>query len=843
MSVSVGLSNKLVLYCRTLSVVYLCLFSVSVPSPAYHTQASLVPSLQKKKKTKGLRCVKALMEEVKCSLLSFNSALLRRSLDASSSAADARAEKDANTDSAAGASSAEALRRYCESLPFHPTEQQLLQRALPLGRSYHTLLRATQEATIGRVEGLYPAAIANGVKKILFNYAEAVKAAETPSALAALPATYALTFTLLEAIVKQQQRAEVCLPLIHSFLHNREVPAAFRRLLGESVWLALLYTTAHYIAHGVVLHARSDYFISVSVKSTPTAAVSATMGSTSTGFSGGAGEEHILYTDRLPLGVSPELGLLILAAGKERRVLLRDTDVQGGSDYLEQLALGSQDEAANAVFHSIFNAQLCHGGALLAEELAARVEAAKTLWSKALWMKVGDLPSLKVNLAALRNMFLCHRGDVWYAFVERVLPVLTDAQPARHGSGAGVAMPPVSAPLLPSLSPAAALQMTECTHTQGEKKTNAADASARESRAAASRSAYLQRIASDAFLFALSVSNLRDTAAYETFTMQVKPYSVQQADAAFAADPQTQTGRHTRSGGGAAGSTEDVARYLLLIVEAFHLQYIPPQGLLLMVSQKAMQYYQRLFSFHLGLRFSLEALAVTRSLFSEALVTNTRPSPDLRRAFSLFQLLHFMESSLGYYMQVDVISVFTAKLEEQLASAACTSVDQAKHIHDQFIWHVSEATFLTEGSEPLLRACQSLNTCATTLYALCMRYRIPYWAVDGVNETPLEVRVTLSALEARVQQEVVAVFTGHLGLGGRPWERALWSRLDFNGYFSRHHGRPAALFSLRSVGESANTLRQPSLTRAPGTGEPSRSSSGATKSRRRHISSRRTPAG
>ncbi|CAC9512710.1 Spc97 / Spc98 family [Leishmania donovani] len=761
------------------------------------------------------------MEEVKCSLLSFNSALLSQTLDAPSSAADARAA-DSNADSAAGAS-AEPFRRYCEALPFHPTEQQLLQRALPLGRSYHTLLRATQEAAVGRVEGLYPAAIANGVKKVLFNYAEAVKAAETPSALAALPATYALTFTLLEAIVKQQQRTEVCLPLLDSFLHNQEVPAAFRRLLGESVWLALLYTTAHYIAHGVVLHARPDYFIAVRAKSTETAAATAAVRSASTGFGGGAGEEHILYTDRLPLGVSPELGLLILAAGKERRVLLRDMDVQGGSDYLEQLALGSQDEAANAVFHSIFNAQLCHGGVLVAEELAARVEAAKTLWSKALWMKVGDLPSLKVNLAALRSMFLCHRGDVWYAFVERVLPVLAD--------------------VLPSLSPAAALEVAEGANAEGEKQVNAADAPARESHVAAPRSAYLQRIASEAFLFALSVSNLRDTVAYEAFTMRVKSCRVQQADAAFAADGPTRVARHTRGGGGAAGSTEDVARHLLLIVEALYLQYIPPQGLLLIVSHKAMQYYQRLFLFHLALRFSLEALAVTRSLLSEALVTNTRPSADLRRAFSLFQFIHFMESSLGYYMQVDVISVFTAKLEEQLASAACTSVDQAKRFHDQFIWHVLEATFLTEGSEPLLRACQSLNICATTLYILCMRYRIPYWAVDGVNETPVEVRATLIALEARVQQEVVAVFTGHLGLGGRPWERALWSRLDFNGYFSQHRGRPAVPVPLRSASASANTFRQPHHTRVHSTGGPSRSSSVAAKPHRHHITSRRTSAG
>ncbi|KAK7194214.1 Spc97 / Spc98 family [Novymonas esmeraldas] len=791
------------------------------------------------------------MEEVKCSLLGFHSALLQQPLAAAAGATVQRESLAGDRGGAAGgapsAAAAAALRQYCETLPFHPTEQLLLQRALPLGRVYHSLLRATQAAAVGRTEGLYPAAIASGVKRILGNYVEAVKAAETPSALAALPATYELTFTLLERMVQQQQRVEECLPMLDCFLRHQEVPPAFRRFLGESVWLALLYTTAHYVAHGVVLHARPDYFVALRTKPAEGAPAA----------SGSGAEEHVLFTDRLPPGVSTELGLLILAAGKERRVLLRDTDVQGGSDYLEQLALGSQDEAANAVFHSVFNAQLCHGGVLAAEELAARVEAAKTLWSRALWMKVGDVPALKVHLGALRSMFLCHRGDVWYAFVERVLPALAGVQSVRHGGRRDAERAPVSQ--LTSLAPPTGIRIDGAAAAganEEEEEEEASGAAGRVSRAAAARAALLQRTTADAFFFALSVSNLRDVAAYDTFTMRVAPASLEEADAALASVMQSRSGQHPRSssnsGGGGGGSdaaavsTEDMARHLLLVVQALHLQCIPPQGLMLVVSPKAMQYYQRLFSFHLALRFSLEALAVTRSLFAEALVTNACPSPDLRRAFSLFQLLHFMESSIGYYMQVDVISVCTAKLEEQLASAACTSVDQAKRFHDQFIWRVSEATFLTEGSEPLLRACQSLNTCATTLYTLCMRYRIPYWAVEGVNDTPVEVRATLSALEARVQQEVVAVFTGHLGLGARPWERALWSRLDFNAYFSQTRARPAVPVALRSASASATTFAHPRQTRPHGTSTPSRTGSAtaaAATTRRHTIFSKRASGG
>ncbi|KPA83104.1 hypothetical protein ABB37_02810 [Leptomonas pyrrhocoris] len=767
------------------------------------------------------------MEEVKCCLLGFNSELLEQALDSSSTPSAALP-----TDSEAAAETH--LRLYCQSLPFHPTEQALLQRVLPLGRSYHLLQRAAQDVAVGRTVGLYPAAIGKGIKKILEHYVEAVKAASTPSALSALPATYAMTFALLEQIVEVQQRAEVCLPLLDRFLHHQEVPAVFRRLLGESVWLSLLYTTAHYVAHGVVLHARPDYFISLQTRLSNAAATSSPSLTGPARPSAGPSpqpvpqprEEHTLYVDRLPRGVSTDLGLLILAAGKERRVLLRDADVQSGSDYLEQLALGSQDEAANAVFHSIFNVQLCHGGVLATEELAARVEAAKTLWSKALWMKVGDLPALLAHLTALRNVFLCHRGDVWYAFVERVLPVLANANPPPPQRLKTNTTSTDTANFHLLGTPSLNNEDEENGNEKGDEAGAEDDARTRASlaAAAAARYAFLQRAAADAFLFALSVANLRDVPSYETFTMRVSSSGVEQADAAFtkgstakaltatlAATTGAQASRQRRGDG--AASTEDMARHLLYIVKSMYVQYVPPQGLPLIVSQKSMHYYQRLLSFHLSLRFALQALAVTRTRFSEALLTNTKPSADLRRAFTVFHLLHFLESTIAYYMQVDVINVCTARLEEQLSSSACASVEQAKRLHDHFIWSVSEASFLTDGSEALLQACQSLNTCAVTLYTMCTRYCIPYWAVAGVNETPIEVRATLGALEVRVQQDVVAVFTGHLGLGGRQWERALWGRLDFNKFFSQHRSRPAVPTQLRSGSASAATVfPQPSST-------------------------------
>lgn len=700
------------------------------------------------------------MEEVKCCLLGLDSGLLTCSTSTS----------DPSFLDAAGATPSPAgpsQEPTCSPAPhffasfFHPSECQLLEQLLPLGRSYRALSTAARDAAIGRVEGLYPSAISTGLKKILSVYAEAVAVANTPAALTFLPTLYAHPFSMLERIVLVQRQVERCLPLLQTFLQHQEVAPLFRCYLGESMWLAVLYATAHYVAHGVVLHGRDDYFISLRVKPSTSPRK---LGSSANG------EEHTLYTDRLPPGISADLGLLILTAGRERRILLRDTDVQGGGDYLEQLALGSQDEAANAVFHSIFSLQLCQGGVLAVEELTARVEAAKALWSRALWMKVGDIATLRLNLQALRDMFLCHRGDVWYTVVERLLPALVVRSSKIHA--------------------------TASEGRGGQSNySSAATLSSRDSHGAA---VALQRAASESLSFALSVCSVAEKIAYQSFGMRMST-DFFHSSVGSARDDGTDR-KDAQSG----DSVEDQARRVVEAVRGLCLQYTPPSGLSLIVSSKAQQYYQQLFSFHLCLRFSLEALAVSRGLFTEAMMTNASPSQDLRRAFALFQLLNFMETTLGYYLQVDVIAVYSTRLEEQLAS--CTSVEDAKRLHDQFMWSTAEATFLTEGSEALLHACHCLFASSMTLYTMCMRYRLPYWAVSGVNETPVEVRATLSALELRVQQEVVAVFTGYLGLGRRLNERALWSRLDFNKYFSVQQRRGTPLSQKRTGREDVQAM-------------------------------------
>ncbi|KAH9579961.1 Gamma tubulin complex component [Trypanosoma melophagium] len=585
----------------------------------------------------------------------------------------------------------------------HPSERALIEDVLPLGAMCHTLRKVSTDIAVGRTEGLYPSAIGAAVTLILQHYEEAVKNAKTPSAVAELRPTYFLAFTLLLDMVKQQNDTDILLSTIRTFVSNREIPREFRVILGEAVWMGLLYTIGHYVAHGVVLHGRKDFFITMKSKS--------------------GKEEHTLHSDLLPHGLSLDLGLLILSVGKERRVLLSDVE-NHGNDYLEQLAMGTQDEAANAVFKAIYNPSLCNDGMLSVDELETRVEAARALWSKSLWLKVGEHAALHEHLAAMRAMFLCHRGDLWHTFVEAAFPGLVDNAV-------------VSRPML-----------TE---------------------------AVITRIVADAFVHALGVSGLADSPIYEHFaTFVVLPLDMSSSSSGSSSA--------IVAGSGNMRSIEEIARTILGCMRGMGLHYVLPRGLHLVVSEKALEYYQRIFSFHIARRFSLHALHVFRQVFSGAFVTNTQPSPELRRAFALMHLLLFLHTTLGYHLQVDVIVLQTAEVEKALEK--CKSVQDAKRCLDRYVWHVAEGSFITEGSGPLLSACESLFQCSLALYVLCTRYRLTSWAVNGA-QIPAEVSAALTALETRVHQDVVAVFTGHLsGSATRATERALWARLDFNRFLS-----------------------------------------------------------
>lgn len=664
----------------------------------------------------------------------------------------------------------------------HPAEVHLLSQLLPLGEHYTVLSAAAQDTAVGRTEGLYPSAVGSAIGRILPLYTDDVRRAATPSAMASLRETYGVTFRALVHMVRlsQRQREEgkgeegslaiggrekeeepssqqdtqreglphgataALVAAIQSFVLNKEAPLSFRQIVGVCLWRSVLYTTAHYVAHGVVLHGRRDYFISVAP-----------------GTAERPAEQHTLHTDMLPSGVSVDLGMLILTAGKERRVLLTESDTHGGN-HLEQLALGIKDTAAEAVFKAVFNLSLCEGGVLAADELTARVEAARALWSKALWLKVGSTSSLAENLEALQVIFLCTRGDVWLAFVERCFDALSgvDSSGASLTSRDGFMIP------LRSDRAAAAIAAVAAVASSG--------GGGGRSRTGVFTQAAAQRAVTEAFTYALSVSDLAEKPVYGNYRV-------------YMAAPHSSNEEEELYGASASRSVEATAQLWIDRVRSIGVRFSAPQGLQLVVSAKAMGYYQRLFSEHIGMRFATYTMHLTRQLFVGAIVTNKNPSSDLRRAYRLFQLLCFLLTTVGRYLQVDGIAMPSAELQQHIHQ--CRSVDEAKRRHDRFIWRVAEGSFLVEGSEALHAACRALYECAVTLFVVCTRYRLNYWAVEGVNRTPVEVAAALAALEVRVQQRVVAAFTEHLATSSRPAERALWVRMDFNRFFTPRRAR------------------------------------------------------
>ncbi|KAG8348459.1 putative Spc97 Spc98 family [Trypanosoma vivax] len=609
-------------------------------------------------------------------------------------------------------------------LQLHPSERSLIEATLPLGAMCRTLRGLVTDVAVGRTNGMYLSAVGVAASHLLKFYEESVRDATTPSSFAALYPKFSDAFGLLVEMVQHRDSVDLLLSSVRMFLCNHEIPQEFRVQLGESVYMSLLYTIGHYVAHGVVLHGRDDFFISVKSK--------------------GGKEDHTLHSDLLPSGITVDLGLLILSVGRERRVLLSDAETHG-REYLEQLAMGTQDELANRVFSSIYNPSLCVGGLLAVDELEARIEEVQALWSKALWMKVHEQVHLPDHLTALRTMFLCHRGDLWHAFVENAFPTLVDSAVSK-------------------------LVQTE---------------------------ASTSRAVSVAFACALEVSGLADISIYERFSM-------------FAVFP-LETNEHVFD----LRSIEYTAQTILTSLKGLVLRYVPPRGLQLIVSAKALEYYQRIFSFHIIRRFSLHALHSVRCVFSRASVANKNPTTEFRRTFAIMQLLLFLQTTLAYYLQVDVIVLQNAELDR--AMDKCKSVQDAKRCLDRYVWHITEGSFISDGSSPLLAACESLFQCSFALYVLCMRYNLTSWAVAG-SHIPVEVTAALTVLETRAQQEVVAAFTGHLSRSAtRANERALWARLDFNGYLSAGSQYSAATVfqQPKAVETSSTTLMPTSTVRRP----------------------------
>lgn len=370
----------------------------------------------------------------------------------------------------------------------HPTEVDLLTQLIPLGSMYPLLANTNRKTLLSG--GLYRSAVATGIRQLLHTYyIPDIQRLQNPFEAHLLRSKYFLTFELLCGMVKdwsgeavagaqKTTSASLLLPLLQRFLTHQEVPQAFRQLMGACVWSAVLYGIAHYVSHGVVLHScKEDFFVSVEscARHHHSEGVQRERVERESRMSGEA--RYVLHEDRLPSGISRELGLKILMAGRERQRLLsakpmlppavrrrRRRGEIGKEDtinektgfhllpshhdhWLEELSREAEDDTSQAVFKTIFSQTLWEGGVLHVGEFTARVHNVYVLWSKTLWQQIiqpthflstkssatkadepvidkGGRSPFETQLVQLQEIFFLLRGDVRSTFIQSILPLL-----------------------------------------------------------------------------------------------------------------------------------------------------------------------------------------------------------------------------------------------------------------------------------------------------------------------------------------------------------------------------------------------------------------------------------
>ena len=580
----------------------------------------------------------------------------------------------------------------------HPAEVHLLRTLLPLGAAYQKVRQFCTAVAIGRVDGLYSAAFASGARQVVELYEKTVKNASSVANLNEIRKNFGPAMDALLEIVTVHQKTAVVIELLQQFVTNQEFLPSFRSCIGESAIMGLLFVIAHYVAHGVILHNCPDFFIKLDATTD--------------------NDVLVVNTSLLSFGISEELAISILVAGRERHTLIRE------SKSVSSWAKKGIDPAATAIFNSLHNASLCAGGVLALDELETRVEAAKGLWSRTLWQSVGLANNIHTHLMHIRDMFLCHRGDLWQTFVERYFPVLVSG---ASGSAGHAAQPRIVAECFRT---ACTMTMRDCEEMIG------------------SFSVGLESV--------LAPSNFPQ--------------------------PQLRT---------AVARFDDVAQKMVTQLKALRVQFKLPPGVHLLVSRSALSIYQSVFSFNMRMRFSFYALLQTRLLLrdvvkrmsferqSSSSSSSNATSALVQRTLALLQILTFVQSNLGYYIQVDVIETHYATLIQGLENIA--NVERAKQIHDRFVLAVAEGCFHpneTTRINPILEVTELLFTCSLTLYVICANKPTTAEREAATHSHALVM------LESKVTKELIPVLVGSLSISTKSSERALWSRIDFNRFFS-----------------------------------------------------------
>lgn len=673
-------------------------------------------------------------------------------------------------------------------------------QVLPLGSLYATLRNFANDGTAGRLDGYIASASAIAVGCVLSDYEAQVDKISGVADLDALHKHFGEAFHMLVRLTHHKEELPVLILLIHQIQSSLDLPLSIRATLGEYTTTTVLFCIAHFVAHGVVLEGRQrDFFICKAAKrrreartergdDVPAAHESHDDGATSVLLDRTEGDDgpddvtvsFTLNKRLVPCGIPLDLADSMIHVGATRDVLRKQLREYGAT----RLRSGERDdEIARAVFASIYNAALTKGGRLVIEELAVRVEAARSIWSTALWDLVGGTRHLVNTVRLLRDAFLGHRGDLWGTFVDHAFPHLINfaimgrTHPSASTKGMAVKMDQAYQSALRAV-----------------------------------------RLDETPLSTAISISMEVPAPAVPSSIQEASEIIASRIPLIFITVDLT------------PGTELVIAKHTL---DRYHELFSFQLGIR--------------FAMHAlhNARKQLQELAVCRALVRSASSLRDTPgdaggrdptTPSVATSWKhamgrIGVLLHFYTfvlSTVGQYFQVDVIETHYSPLESLLAHSSTSkgqptgqqrgtgavggsrggapvqSVEEARIAHERALLEVADAMFYFDGgdgdetprtnqrgsSSADADLTESLMTATRTSFALfCLAQRC--WmllvgtADSGASVQPLtsEALTAIVSLEG-ARNDLIVNIASHLSRSSKPSERALWARLDFNKFIS-----------------------------------------------------------
>lgn len=730
------------------------------------------------------------MEEVQCALLGFGSISLPSSAPPLSSRTTQASPLSPPLGASGGISAA--LREQ-----LHPTEYAQIMNTLPLGTLYVSLRSFSNDGAAGRLDGYIVTSTAMAVAAILRDYEAAVDAVQGIADLDALSSTFGEAFHALVRLTHHRHELPVFLLLVQQLTSSLDLPLSIRAVIGEHVSTTVLFCVAHFVAHGVVLEGRQDdFFIQKLARRRRRRHQDNDEDQQNDNGSSDDESDHRASSSSLsrfgvlkrliPCGMQIELVHTMIHAGNTRDVLRKQLRRYGGATRLRS---GEDDDAtAASIFSSLYNAALTRGGRLVVEELAVRVEAARSIWSRALWELVGGGTKHLVNTARLlRDAFLGHRGDLWGTFVEMSLPVLANV--AFLGASS-------SATSSSSSTKGMAVQIDR------------------------------------AYQSALRAVKLDDTALAHSVSLSMDiPAPVTPSNIHEVAEVvRSRIHGIFLTVDLSAGTELVIAKHTL---DRYHGLFCFQLGIrfamhALHTSRKQLQeLVLSPFSSITGGSGSRSTSDVAGPSASASAAAATSWKHAMNRIAALLHFYTFVLSTVGQYFQVDVIEGHYSPLVHQLAASAgqssaisgdrnrrrasrvlptasaaphssILSVEDARIAHERALLSVSDAMFYLDASNDdgdvdgdhggLTETLQSATHTALTLFCLVRRLmnstpELTSSRGGGLRPLTSEVLTAIASLE-RTRNELIIGIASQLSKSSKPSERSLWARLDFNKFIS-----------------------------------------------------------